>query len=124
MNNSKSTNLNIKAIALDEIITQSGYQRPISSTQVEKITSSFDENLLGVLTVSYRDGSYHIIDGACRVHVMRNLGYTHAYAVILTGLTYSQEAKLFIELNNKNGQFGTQKILNLPTLEQMPLTIA
>jgi len=31
---------------------------------------------------------------------------------------------LFIELNNKNGQVGMQKILNLPTLEQMPLTIA
>jgi len=102
MNNSKV--LNIKAIALDEIITQSGFQRPISSAQVEKITSNFDENRLGVLTVSYRDGVYYIVDGACRVHVMRNLDYTHAYAVILTGLTYSQEAKLFIELNNRSEQ--------------------
>jgi len=105
MNNSKSTNQNIKLVALDEIITQSGYQRPISFTQVEKITSNFDENMLGVLTISYRDGSYHIIDGTCRVQIMRNLGYTHAYAVVLTGLTYTQEATLFIELNNRSGQF-------------------
>jgi len=105
MNNLKSTNQNIKLIALDEIITQSGYQRPISSVQVEKIISNFDENRLGVLTVSYRDGVYYIVDGACRVQIMRNLGYTHAHAMVLAGLTYSQEAKLFIELNNRSGQF-------------------
>jgi len=105
MNNSKSTNLNIKAVALDEIITQSGFQRPIRSIQVEKITSNFDENRFGVLTVSYRDGVYYIVDGACRVQIMRNLGYTHAYAMVLTGLTHTQEAKLFIELNNRSGQF-------------------
>ena len=95
-------------MALDEIITQSGYQRPVSSTQVKKITSEFDENRLGVLTVSYRDGVYHIVDGACRVHIMRNMGYTHAHTIVLTGLTDTQEAMLFIELNNKNGQFGKQ----------------
>jgi len=105
MNSSKSTNLNIKAVALDEIITQSGYQRPISSVQVEKIISNFDENMLGLLTVSYRNGVYHIVDGACRVHVMRNLDYTHAYAIVLTGLTYTQEATLFIELHNRSRQF-------------------
>jgi len=95
----KNTNQSVKQIALADMVAQSGYQRPTSPPQVKTITDNFDESRLGILTVSHRDGKYHLIDGSHRSHAMRNHGYTHATCIVLTGLTYEQEAELFSRQN-------------------------
>jgi len=94
------TNQSIKRVPLADMVAQSGYQRPTNPKQVLSITSKFDESQLGILTVSHRDGKYHTIDGAHRSHALRNLGYTHAVCIVLTGLTYGQEAELFSRQNH------------------------
>ena len=101
MNKSKITNQIIKRVSLSEIVTDSGYQRETKASQIQDITMGFDEMQLGVLTVSQRDGKYHVIDGMHRIHAMRNLGYTHAICLVLTCLTQKQEADLFTK-QNKN----------------------
>ncbi len=72
-----------------------GYQRPTNTAQVEKIAAHFDEAKLGLPIVSVRDGKYHLLDGAHRVAALRKIGYTHAKCIVLTGLSYQDEADYF-----------------------------
>ena len=76
-------------------IEPSIYQRTTNHRQVKNIIKDFDEAKLGTLTLSNRDGSYHIIDGAHRLSALRALEYTHALCEILTGLTLEDEADYF-----------------------------
>ncbi|MCL2344009.1 MAG: ParB N-terminal domain-containing protein [Firmicutes bacterium] len=92
--NEKTTSQHIALIALADI-APSDYQRSTNPTQVANIVKRFDEAKLGTLTVSDRDGKFHIIDGAHRARALRTLGYTHALCVVLTGLTYEQEAEYY-----------------------------
>jgi len=82
-------------VALADIEPDSGYQRPTNAAQVQNIVRNFNEAKLGTLTVSNRGGRYYLIDGAHRSRALRKLGYTHAPCLVLTGLTYQQEADLF-----------------------------
>jgi hypothetical protein len=91
----KTTNQIIKIVALEDMEPESGYQRATNPAQVERIVKEFNESKLGTLTVSEREGKFHIIDGAHRPKAMRKLGYTHASCVVLTGLTFEQEAEYF-----------------------------
>jgi len=98
MINTRATNQRIELIPLKDI-DPSGYQRTTSGLQVVNIVKRFDEAKLGTLTVSKRDGRYYIIDGTHRVRALRTIGYTHAPCVVLTGLTYEQEAEYFRKQN-------------------------
>jgi len=100
INNAKPTNQRIEMIALANMEPDSGYQRPTNPDQVAHIVNTFKEAKLGVITVSMRDGKYHILDGGHRTKALRALGYTHALCVVLTGLTYSQEADFFSGQND------------------------
>jgi len=97
----KTTSQNIQHIAISSMEPESGYQRKTNSTQVENIVRNFDETRLGTLIVSARGGKYHIIDGAHRSKALRSLGYTHAPCVVLTGLTFKQEADYFRSQNEE-----------------------
>ena len=96
----KATSQCIKRIAISDLnIEPSDYQRPTNPQQVERIVERFDESKIGVLTVSSRNGINYVVDGAHRVCALRTLGYTHAFAEILTGLSYEQEASYFAKQN-------------------------
>lgn len=99
MNASKATNQRIRLIALSDMEPESGYQRATNPVQVENIAKRFDESKLGTLIVSERGGKFHIIDGAHRAKALRKRGYTHAHCVVLTGLTFEQEAEYFRKQN-------------------------
>lgn len=90
----RSTNQTIKMLPL-ESLQPGGYQRPTNSAQVNKIAASFDEAKLGTPIVSARDGRYHLLDGAHRTAALRQIGYTHALCLVLTGLSYKDEADYF-----------------------------
>jgi hypothetical protein len=90
----KSTHQRIASIPLIKI-ESSDYQRITNARQVTSIANNFDEAKLGTLTVSHRDGKYYLIDGAHRSRALRILGYTHALCIVITGLTYEQEADYF-----------------------------
>jgi hypothetical protein len=98
----KTTSQRFAFIPLDSI-EASDYQRSTNPTQVKNITENFDEARLGTLTVSQRGGKYYIIDGAHRLAALRNLKFTHAVCLILTGLTHEQEAEYFCaqKINNR-----------------------
>ena len=98
MSTAKATSQRIEFIALADILPGE-YQRTTNPTQVANIVKMFDEAKLGTLTVSQRGGKYYLIDGAHRSKALRNLGYTHTLCVVLSGLTYEQEADYFRKQN-------------------------
>jgi len=89
-------------LPIEELRT-GGYQRPTNSTQVDKIVAAFDEAKLGMPVVSARDGRYNLLDGAHRVAALRKIGYTHALCLVLSGLTYTDEAEYF-RTQNQNAR--------------------
>ena len=99
MENIKMTSQRVEHIALAACVP-TNYQRTTSNSQVTDIIDEFDEARLGTLTVSLRDGNYHIVDGLHRSKALKALGYTHALCIVLTGLTYEQEAALFRRQND------------------------
>ena len=105
MTANKTTAQCIKLIALSDMEPESGYQRATNPAQVDSIAKNFDETKLGTLTVSKRDGKFHVMDGAHRLKALRQLGYTHTSCVVLTGLTFEQEAGYFRSQND-----GTRSI--------------
>jgi len=91
----KTTSQRIELIALNKIVP-AGYQRGTQAEQVNNIIAKFNEAKLDALLVSEQPNrTYHVIDGAHRTEALREMGYTHAMARVLTGLTYEQEADLF-----------------------------
>lgn len=105
-NNIKATAQRIEHIALSKCVP-ADYQRITSPAQVTKIAQKFDETKLGVLTVSLRGGRYYIIDGLHRSAALKSLGYTHAPCVVLTGMTYEQEADFFRRQNENKRSITT-----------------
>lgn len=97
----KKTNQTIKTLPVGELLT-GGYQRPTNPAQVEKIAAGFDEAKLGLPIVSERGGKYHLLDGAHRTAALRKLGYTHAKCIVLSGLTYAEEAEYFRTQNQNS----------------------
>jgi hypothetical protein len=108
MNTNKATGQRIQSVALADMEPESGYQRATNPTQVNSIVKNFDETKLGTLTVSERDGKFHVVDGAHRVKALRKLGYTHANCVVLSGLTFEREAEYFRSQNE--GKRGIRPI--------------
>jgi hypothetical protein len=95
MANTKASNQRIELIELSKIVP-AGYQRSTQDKQVNSIIAKYNEAKLDALLVSEQsNGTFHVIDGAHRTEALREMGYTHAMARILTGLTYEQEADLF-----------------------------
>jgi hypothetical protein len=100
----KVPNQKIELIALDDMEPDTKFQRPTKVSQVESIVKKYDDAQLGVITVSWRDGKYQVIDGAHRAKSLRDLGYTHAYCVVLNGLNLAQEADYFRKQNQDRRQ--------------------
>ena len=95
----KETQLLIEHVELAKCVP-TDYQRPTNDKQVADIVTGFDESKLGVLTVSLRDGNYHIVDGLHRSKALKAVGYTHAQCIVLIDLTYEQEAAFFRRQND------------------------
>jgi hypothetical protein len=99
--NDKATNQTIMMLPVGELLV-GGYQRPTNTAQVDKIAANFDEAKLGLPIVSERDGKYHLLDGAHRTAALRKIGYTHAKCLVLTGLSYQDEADYFRTQNQNS----------------------
>ena len=96
----KVTSQRIELIALNKIVP-AGYQRTTKDAQVNNIITKFNEAKLDALLVSEQvNGTFHVIDGAHRTEALRIMGFTHAMARVLTGLSYEEEAFLFASQND------------------------
>lgn len=76
-------------------------QRKVNLNKVAVMVANFNPEMLGIITVNFRDGAYQIIDGQHRVLTLRELGWgdQKMLARTYTGMTEQQEADMFLELN-------------------------
>lgn len=78
------------------------YQRgDLSMSKVKKYAENFDWDIFETPLVSYRDGTYWIVDGQHRIEVLKLLGVETVMCKVLVGLTYEEESSKFNKLNSE-----------------------
>lgn len=77
-------------------------QRHINEPRVQMMAADFRPDSMGLVTASLRaDGKTYILDGSHRVAAARRANYTGLIATrLFTDLTLTEEAGLFLSLNN------------------------
>ena len=83
------------------------YQRPVKPSDVNALIQRWDPAYLSPIEVSFRDGSYNVINGQHRIEAMRKMNGGADVIVpclIYTGLSYEQEAELYFKLDQSKGR--------------------
>lgn len=83
------------------------YQRPPQFSRIKEYSSNFNPNQLGVLTISFREGQYWIIDGQHRVLLLKSKGIPYAMCEVHSGLSYEEEAIMFEKINHNRKSVST-----------------
>jgi ParB-like nuclease domain. len=86
-------------LTIDRRVQRSGYDR----AKVERMVKEFNQDALGVVTVSHRkDLSYVIIDGQHRWETVRRVTDNQGTlrCRVFEGLTIEEEAQMFLDLNH------------------------
>lgn len=87
---------------VSEFSVDPSVQRQLNEPRVTKLAKDFKPQMLGLITASKRlDGRNYVLDGQHRIAAARAAGYTGYVATRLyEKLTVSEEAQLFLDLNN------------------------
>lgn len=93
-------------------INCAAYQREINYSRCQEIKKHFNPDVVGTLLVSHRaDGSFVIIDGHHRMTAMQMLGIKGHLCQVLEGLSYEEEARLFVQFNTKRATVAAKPLL-------------
>ena len=131
-NTAKATNVNVVSISRARTKYQrvpvqdlyyGGYQRGLRPTWVAKIAKDFNEGLIGVLIVSYRDGRYYVVDGQHRLEAAKKVGIEDVICQVHTGLTYEEEANLFREYNRQRKGLSAHDMFKAALEAKDPIAI-
>jgi hypothetical protein len=93
----------IKKLPIKEIGTDC-YQRRIYPERVESIADEFDERLVDLPRVCWRNGVWECWNGHHTINVLRKLGYTHVDCIVAVVKTTQEAASLYTRRNN--GRFS------------------
>ncbi len=87
-------------LSVDVLDASPSYQRLLDQKAVDKIVKDFEQRQFGTIVVAWRtDGSFVVIDGQHRVKAMMEIDPTRMLRCeVHTGLTYEEEAALFVKL--------------------------
>ena len=91
-------NYTIEYINIDMLKTAE-YNRPVDSSHVRHIVGEFDPNRVREVIVNLRKDNYYIIDGQHTVVACKVMGWTRIRCRVFKGLTYTEEAELFVFYN-------------------------
>lgn len=89
----------ILPIELTRIATP-GYQRSVDPRRVNKIIKEFNRNQINPPTLSERDGHLWVVDGQHTIAALLAQGQLTWECVIVSGLTYEDEARLYADRNS------------------------
>lgn len=87
----------------DDLRVDMTYQRSVSDSRVSSICRNFNQQALGIVTLSIREnGELFIIDGQHRVEALKKMGKGNIQinAIVLFDLTVQDEANLFLIMND------------------------
>jgi hypothetical protein len=96
----------LKTIKLGDVCISPRAQRDVATAQLKSLVSNFNPDLMGIPVVSYRDGSYWVVDGQHRVLALKQVLGSDAdewdfVAECYEGLDEAAEASLFLNLNSR-----------------------
>lgn len=94
------------------VLAKADYNRPISRQRVVHIKKNYNPSEVRPVIVSFRDGKYYIIDGQHTSVALYELNdkdpNTLIYCDVRTGLTYEDEADLYVRLNKNSKKISTE----------------
>ena len=87
------------------------YQRGLSKISVKRIEQNWKWRAAGVVTVSFRNGKYYVVDGQHRVEAAKNITeITHIPCLVFKNLNLADEAKTFVDINSgRRGMCSVEK---------------
>lgn len=103
----KHAQVRLGTVRLGVLLKSPGNKRPTDKRKQERIAADVDPLRLEAITVSERDGRLWVIEGWTRVGGLRLAGWTEANAVIISGLSVSDESRLCREINDGRTQYPT-----------------
>lgn len=108
--------VNMEMTTLDISWRVSGmpYQRPVDERNVKRLIDEWDLSLMDPPVVSFRDGSFNLVEGQHRVIALRRI-YGDNIKVpckIHYGLTYQQEAELCYKLDQAKKRLSAAQAVN------------
>lgn len=113
---SNGTGVTFEMSTIDTALLVSGqpYQRPVRERRLRELTQEWDPGLLDPLVVSYRDGTFYLVDGQHRVIIQRRMygGDFNALCKLFHGLTYEAEAELCWKLDKANEKLNAAQSTN------------
>lgn len=90
----------IEDIEVSSLHVDPAYQRALGEIHVERLVEHFNPAALGEIDISERsNGDRYIVDGHHRWIACRRVGHQQIKARIHRGLTFAEEATLFLALN-------------------------
>lgn len=89
----------IAAVPVSLLRIDKSYQREPKGDSIQNLIKEWDMNSCDFLDVSFRDGSFYIIDGQHRYTAAKFIGVPTLPCIIRTGLTKNKEAIIFARQN-------------------------
>ena len=85
-------------------VTETSQRDKLNKKKINDIIKDFDPNLLGIITVSYRDGKWYIIDGQHRAIALNTI-FGDEYLVdckVIRNIPQQKESIYFVKLNDSS----------------------
>lgn len=109
---------------LDRLFVDKAYQRPLTSF-AQVVAEDWNPALVGTLIASERSGGrLAIVDGQTRMHGASKNGVEGLPCVVYTGLSRSQEAELFADLQTKRRGMATYLRFRAALVARRPEAVA
>lgn len=110
MNSKKEIVRTMKQLDVKSIKVDRSYQRDLRNSYL-RIASEFDPRLLGAISVSNRGTGakpdYYVIDGQHRLAALTELGITTVDAIVYSGLSVEDEARMFSMQDRKRTKISS-----------------
>lgn len=114
MSNENRVTFEMSAIDTALLVSGQPYQRPVREGRLRELTQDWNPGLLDPLVVSYRDGTFYLVDGQHRVIIQKRMygGDFTAPCKLFHGLTYEAEAELCWKLDKANEKLSAAQSTN------------
>ena len=92
----------IRTLSTSQLTSGLPYQRPVKQEKVDEIIREWNPRKITPIVVSFRDGTFNIVDGQHHAEAMRQMAGGRDVIVpciIHTGMTYQEEAKMYADLD-------------------------
>jgi len=82
-------------VPVNLMIMNSAYYQKTPPKKVKYLVENWKEEVVGLITISFRDGIYYVVDGAARKAAAIELGIKNMDCQVYTDLTFGKEVELF-----------------------------